>query len=280
MRRFAFLAAAASLTATQAHAQHEHHTEPAPPPADISTAPAPPTPRDDLAEQFYSREVMEAARGILRAEHGGGRHAKTTIHKLEVQPGAGPDAYAWEAAFRYGGDFNRVVLKTEGEGKSGHRVEAAEVQALWSRPVDPYFDLQLGLRQDLQSGPRRTYLAAGFQGMAPYWLEMEGAAFLSNTGRLSLRLEAAYDLRITQRLVLEPSVEATFAATADRKLEEGAGLTKLETGFRLRYEVTRHFAPYIGLTRERSFGRTAAITRAAGERAGDTRLAVGLRSWF
>ncbi len=242
MRRAAGLALALSCVAAQAVAQgHAGHNMPADAPpsssvpsaeVDISQTPAPPAATDDLSEQFHSRAGMAAARAVLRAEHGGGRRPLTRIEMLEVRPGAGADGYAWEAAFRYGGDIHRLVLKTEGEGVSGHALEAGEAQALYSRAVGPYFDLQAGLRQDLPSGSRRTYATVGLAGLAPYWFEVESAAFLSNKGVISARVEASHDLRLTQRLILQPRVEATVAARGDAGSQEGAGLTRAEAGLR------------------------------------------------
>src|SRR5690606_20487158 len=136
---------------------------------------------------------------------------------------------------------------SEGEGENGG-LEHAEVQALYSRAVGPYFDLQAGVRQDLEPRPRRTYATIGIEGLAPYWFEVEGALFLSDRGGLSARLGASYDLRLTQRLILEPRVEASLAASDDAAVGVGRGLSDAEAGLRLRYEVRREFAPYVGVS--------------------------------
>jgi copper resistance protein B len=246
----------------------------------VGDAPAPPPPPDHLADAVYGRTSMDRARDVLRLEHGGARLSKTMIDTLEVRPDRGPDGYAWEGEFRYGGDINRLVVKSEGEGAFGERLEEAEVQALYSRAIGPYFDLQAGVRQDFQPRPRRTYATVGFEGLAPYWFEVEGALFLSNKGDVSARFEGSYDLRFTQRLILEPRVEVNLEAQDVPALGLGAGLSDAEVGLRLRYEIRREFAPYVGVHYERKFGDTADLARAAGEDRDELRVALGVRAWF
>jgi len=245
----------------------------------VGTGAAPPSATDNLADRVFDPVRMERSRAVLRTEHGGMTLSRTMVERLELRPASGPDVYAWEGEFRYGGDIDRLVLKTEGEGH-GDDLEDAEVQVLYSRAVGPYFDLQAGVRQDFQPRPRRTYAVAGFEGLAPYWFELEGALFLSNKGDLSARLEGSYDLRLTQRLILEPRGELDFQAQDVAELGVGSGLSKAELGLRLRYEIRREFAPYVGVNFERSFGRTADFARAAGEDRSDTRFVLGLRAWF
>lgn len=245
----------------------------------VGDAPAPPAATDHLADKVFDTGRMAQAREVLRLEHGGMRLSRTMIDRLEWRPAAGRDVYAWDAEFRYGGDLHRAVIRTEGEGRRGD-LEEAEVQALYSRAIGPYFDLQAGVRQDLQPRPRRTYATVGFEGLAPYWFDVEGALFLSDTGDLSARLEGTYDLRLTQRLILQPQAEIELAAQDTPSQDIGSGLSRAEAGLRLRYEIVREFAPYVGVSVERRFGRTADYARAAGEDVSDTRLVVGLRAWF
>jgi copper resistance protein B len=268
---------------------HAGHAMPAAPgawpamtgaPLPVGDAPAPPPPTDHLADAVYGGASMDRARDLLRLEHGGMRLSKTMIDRLEVRPDRGPDGYAWEGEFRYGGDIDRLVVKSEGEGAFGQHLEEAEVQALYSRAIGPYFDLQAGVRQDVQPRPRRTYATVGFEGLAPYWFELEGALFLSNKGDLSARLEGSYDLRVTQRLILEPRVEVNLQAQDVPELGEGSGLSDVEAGLRLRYEIRREFAPYVGVHYARTFGDTADFARAAGEDRDDLRVVLGVRAWF
>jgi copper resistance protein B len=221
---------------------------------------------------------MASARQTLRLEHGGMRWTTVRVETAEIRPTSGPDAYAWEGEASFGGDVDRFVLKTKGEGASD--LESAEVHALWRRAMGPYFNAQAGIRQDFEPRPRRTYAAMGVEGVAPYWFEMSATAFLSDRGDLSARFEAAYDLRLTQKLILEPHVEVQFAASSDPAVGLGAGLSDIEAGVRLRYDIRPEISPYIGVHRERSFGKTADLARAAGDHVSETRFAVGLKAWF
>lgn len=255
---------------------HAGHTMPAAAP--IGSEPAPPAPTDHAAERFHDPPAMAAARDQLALEHGGERYWKVIAETAEYRPASGGDSYAWEAEAWYGGDIHRLVLKTEGEG--GGELHEAEVQALYGRAIGPYFNLQAGVRQDVQPRPRRTYATLGIEGVAPYWFELGGALFLSHKGELSARLEGSYDLRLTQKLILEPRAEFNLAAEDVPALGVGSGLTDAELGLRLRYAFTPEFAPYIGVNYERKLGDTADLARAAGEGAGETRFVVGLRAWF
>jgi copper resistance protein B len=259
--------------ATDPHAGHVTPWSP------VGAVPPPPAPADHAAERFFPAAEMAAARAQLRREHGDMRWSKVMLETFEIRPDAGADVYAWEGEASFGGDINRLAVKTEGEGTSGE-LEHAELQGLYSRAIDPYWNLQAGLRQDFGHGPDRTYATVGVEGVAPYWFEVGAAAFLSNRGDLSARLEGSYDLRLTQALILEPRAEANLAASADRPAGLGSGLRDVELGLRLRYAIRQEFAPYVGLHWERKFGDTADIARAHGEGVEDTRLVVGVRAWF
>ncbi|MCR5879305.1 copper resistance protein B [Phenylobacterium sp. J367] len=248
-------------------------------PAVVGSEPPPPPPTDHAAERFYSAAEMAAARAQLRLEHGDVRWSKVMLETFEVRPDDGPDVYAWEGEATFGGDINRFALTTEGEAASGE-LEHGEVQALYSRALDPYWNLQAGVRQDFGHGPDRTYATIGVEGVAPYWFEVEAAAFLSNKGDLSARLEGSYDLRLTQKLILEPRGEVSVAASADEAAGLGAGVQDIELGLRLRYAIRQTFAPYVGVHWERKLGDTADLARAHGEGVEDTRAVVGLRAWF
>lgn len=253
-----------------------HGAAPAAQPA--GSAPPPPVPTDHAAERFYGREEMAAARAQLRLEHGGMRWSKVMLETFEARPASGEDVFAFEGRASFGGDINRLALKAEVEVED--EVHEAEVQALYSRAVTPYFNLIAGVRQDFEPGPSRTYATLGFDGVAPYWFELEGAVFLSHKGDLSARVEGSYDLRLTQKLILEPRVEANLFAQDVPALGVGSGLSDLELGLRLRYAIRPEFAPYVGVHWERKFGDTADFARDHGEGAEDTRLVIGLRAWF
>ncbi len=247
-------------------------------PAGIAPAPAPPM--DHYASRIFPAAEIERAHRQMMSESGAQTFGFVMFNLAEYQPRRGRDAFRWDGEAWYGGDINRFTLKTEGEGKFGEGVEAAEVQALYSRAVDPYFNLQAGVRQDLGRGPRRTYATVGFEGLAPYWFEVEGALFLSDKGDVLARAEGYYDQRITQRLVLQPRVELNFAAQDVPASGIGAGLSTAEIGLRLRYEIKRQFAPYIGVSWERRVGATARYARAAGDDVTSSGIVAGVRFWF
>lgn len=245
---------------------HAGHAGRSTPP--MVNAPAPPPPADHAADRLFDPAAMANARAQLKVEHGDIRWRKITVESAELRSGD-ETGYAWEADATFGGDINRFRLKTEGEGEADELHEI-EVQALYSRAFDPYFNLELGVRQDIEPA-RRTYATAGVSGVAPYWFELGAAAFLSDRGELSARLEASYDLRLTQRLIMEPNLELSLTAEDAPELEVSAGLSELEAGLRLRYAITPTVAPYIGVLHERRFGD---------HEEDETRLVLGLRSWF
>jgi copper resistance protein B len=159
-------------------------------------------------------------------------------------------------------------------------VDDAELQALYSRASSPYFNLQTGVRQDFNKGPSRTDAVLGIQGLAPQWFEVDAAAFVSNHGDLTARLETEYELFLTQRLILQPRLELDAAAQDIPALGIGSGLGTAELGLRLRYEIRREIAPYVGIAWQRDIGETADHTRAAGERVQHTAFVAGLRLWW
>jgi copper resistance protein B len=246
---------------------------------DVGSEPPPPAPTDHPADAIFGEAAMRPSRDQLRVEHGGSSTWMVLIDQAEWRARDGEDGFAWSGEAWFGGDGNRLVVKSEGEGSDGD-LEAAEVQFLYSRAISPYFDLQAGLRRDLQDGPKRTYVTVGVEGLAPYWFETEGALFVSNEREAFARLEGSYDLRLTQRLILQPSAEVNLSARDIPELELGSGVTDVELELRLRYQVTREFSPYVGVTYGRTFGGTADYAKAAGEDDTETSFVVGVRTWF
>lgn len=264
------------------HADHGTRARSSPadqPAADVTppqSAP-PPIPADHDADRYFPAAAMAAARDQLAHEHGAIAWSKVSIEKLELRPGDGADGYAWEGRASFGGDIDRLVIKSRGEG--ARNLDTAEADVLYGRSITPYFNLEAGLRQDFEPHAR-TYLALGLDGVAPYGFDLDTALFLSDQGDLTARVEAAHDLRLTQRLILEPRAEADLAAHDVPAQRIGAGLSSLELGLRLRYAIKPEFAPYVGVNYERRFGETASFANAAGEDRADTRLVIGIRSWF
>jgi len=242
--------------------------EPAPPPAILGAADA-----------LFGSSAMAGARQVLAKEHGGGFLWKLMVDQAEYRTGTDGSGYGWDAEAWFGGDLNRLVIKSEGEGTARDGLEEAELQALYSRAVAPYTDLQIGLRQDVDSYTT-SYATLGVETILPYWFKAEAALFISHRGDALARLEGTYDLLLTQQVVLQPNLEMNFAMQDVPGARIGSGLSNLTAGFRLRYDITRQFSPYMGLNFERSFGGTAGFRRAAGEGVEDTMLVFGIRAFL
>lgn len=243
-------------------------------------APAPRPVAANYADRIWGAAAMQPARDELRREHGGGSFSQVMIDLAEIKIADGHTGYKFEADAWFGGDINRFVLKADGEGEFGETIEGVELKALYSRAIGPYFNLQAGVRQDLGVGPDRTHAVIGVEGLAPYWFEVDGYLYLSTKGEVRASASADYDQRITQRLILQPKVEFDLSAQDIPELGIGSGLISAEFGLRLRYEIAREFAPYVGIVHETKFGRTAAFARVAGDDPSSTNLVVGVRAWF
>lgn len=206
---------------------------------------------------------------------------KILIDQLELGFGDNADDYSWEADAWYGDDYDKIWFKTEGEGLQDGGLETAEVQVLYSRLIVPFFDIQAGLRYDIvPDEDNRTFAVLGVQGLAPYWFETDTALFVSEDGDVSFRGEFEYELLFTQRLILTPRIEFTLAAQDVPEYGIGSGLTSTGIGLRLRYEIRREFAPYIGVRYEQLYGETRDFAEAAGEDASRAVFIVGVRAWF
>lgn len=189
------------------------------------------------------------------------------LDRLEYRARSGPDAWAWEAQGWWGGYTNKLWLKSEGEGEASGPSERADMQALYARRISPYWHAQAGLRQEARPRPSRTTGVIALEGLAPYWFEVNASAFIGNG--LSGRIEAAYDQLLTQRWILQPRAELSFSGSADQARGVRSGMNEAELGLRLRYEIRRELAPYVGI----------GWTRRVGEKT-DTALVLGLRAWY
>ena len=201
------------------------------------------------------------------------------INQLEWQGGGGDGALNWDIKGWVGGDIDRLWLRSEGERSAG-RTENAEVQVLWGHAISPWWDWVGGVRQDFKPGDGQTWAAFGAQGMALYNLEVEATLFVGEAGRTAARLEGDYDILLTNRLILQPTAEFNFYGRNDPQRDIGSGLSDSELGLRLRYEVRREFAPYVGVTWNRSYGQTAQYARDEDEDTRELRWVVGVRLWF
>ena len=201
------------------------------------------------------------------------------VDRLEGVHADGRGSTAYELQARFGRDYDRMVFKAEGEANGG-RLEAARTELLWGYAVAAYWDMQLGVRYDSGVGPNRSWLAFGVQGLAPYWFEIDASAYVGDEGRTALRLEAEYELLLTQQLVLQPRMEVNLYGKRDAERGLGSGLSDLTVGLRLRYEIRREFAPYIGIEWAGKYGASADYAKAAGEDTRETRVVAGLRFWY
>ncbi|WP_340168526.1 copper resistance protein B [Parasphingorhabdus sp.] len=231
------------------------------------------------ANHIWGADAMRASREAVYQEHGNMQLFWFQGDRAEYRMRHGKDGYLWDLQGYYGGDLNKFWFKSEGEGSFGEPIDQAEVQALFSRAIAPFFDLQAGVRQDL-TGPSRTHAAIGIQGLMPYMFETDAAMFLSHKGDLTARIEGEYDQRLTQRLILQPRAEVNLSAQEIPELGIGSGIDNLELGLRLRYEIVREFAPYIGVEQEWKLGGSRDFARLAGEDPSVTNYVVGVRFWF
>ncbi|MDE2051610.1 MAG: copper resistance protein B [Gammaproteobacteria bacterium] len=201
------------------------------------------------------------------------------LNQNELRVGT-PDAYRWEGEAWYGNDFNRLWMKSEGSvDTSNGTAGEAEVQGLYSRAVSAFFNLQGGVRYDFDPSAR-GWAALGFEGLAPLNWEIDAFAFVSGGGHLGARFEGYYDIYLTQRLVLQPQFELNAYSRPDRAARAGTGLTDADFGLRLRYELRRELAPYIGVTYETRYGATADMAHAAGIATNEVRFVAGIRAWL
>ncbi len=201
------------------------------------------------------------------------------VDRLEAGFADGADPWRWDLrASRSDGErFWR--LETEGEGERGG-VGHAEVRLLYSRTFAPFWEWQAGVRHDFRPDPSRSHVIVGIRGTAPYEIGIESSLFVSDTGDASVRIEAEYDLNLTQRLVLHPRIELNAAFTEDPAIGQGSGVTATEAGLRLRYEIRRELAPYLGIAWTQRHGETADLARARGEDDSVAAVVFGIRAWF
>lgn len=201
------------------------------------------------------------------------------MDNLEAARAKGNSSMEYDLQAWFGRTYDRVVLKAEGEADAGD-LEDARTELLWGHAVAVYWDTQLGVRYDSGENPDRKWLALGLQGLAPYWFEVDVTAYIGENRRSALRLDAEYEVLLTQKLILQPKVEMNFHGKADVERGLGNGLSDVSVALRLRYEIRREFAPYVGIERTAQFAGTADYARAAGEAAKETRFIAGLRFWF
>lgn len=211
-------------------------------------------------------------------------HGMFLAEELEYGFNGGANPVTWDVTSWVGSDWNRIWFKSEGEMPTAHLGVEGEAQLLYSRLITPFWECQVGVRGDLlaESGSTqgRGLLVVGFEGLAPYWFEIVPAIFVSHEGDVSARLRASHDLFVTQRLIAQSSFEANVAIQSVPKFGVGAGFNDIKLGLRIRYEIAREFAPYIGISWQQTFAETARLRRDAGRGSSDLQGVAGIRFWF
>lgn len=185
------------------------------------------------------------------------------------------DGQAWA-----GTDYDKLWLKSEGLVTRSGRFTDGRHELLYDRAVSAYFDLQAGVRVDLDDARTRTWAALGVQGLSVYFFDVEATTYASDGGHYAARLKASYDLLLTNRLILQPETELNFYTRSDPGRRTGSGLSDIDAGLRLRYELSREFAPYVGVSYAGLFGQSASFARREGDSPHQVRLSFGVRTWF
>lgn len=265
---------ARGASAAEEHSEHAHHHRPnTGESTESERAHVPPDPPQHFMGDMSKERMIELMQMEDDAPFG-----KVVLDQLEWRDVNGANAQAWELDAWYGNDYDKAWFETEGEHVDGDA--EGRVELMWDRIFARWWSFQTGVRQDFGAGPSRTWLDFGVQGLAPYFFEIDAALYVGEQGRTALRLSGEYDALITQRLILQPEVEFNAYGKDDPENRIGSGLSDVEVGLRLRYEIRRELAPYIGVHWERKFGRTADFARYEGEDASDVTFIAGVRAWF
>jgi copper resistance protein B len=268
------------LWAGAASAQEHHHEAP-PAPQAPTTGPTqserehvpPDPPSSEMPDMSYDT-MAELMTMDDTAPVG-----KVLFDQLDWRDAQRADTLAWDAHAHYGSDSSKLWLKSEGERASGATHEA-RAEVLWDRIFSRWWSTQVGLRHDFGAGPSRDWLAAGVQGLAPCFFEIEAAAYFGDAGRTAARFKVEYELLFTQRLVLQPELELNAYGKDDPENRIMSGFSDAQLALRLRYEIRRELAPYIGIAWVRRLGKTADLARSSGEDPSDLQAVAGIRFWF
>lgn len=204
---------------------------------------------------------------------------KLLIDQLEWRHGDGAEGPAWNVQGWYGTDYDKLWFKSEGVWL-GSVTEDARAELLWDRIFSRWWSAQAGVRHDFGGGPSRDWLALGVEGLAPYFFQIEATGYVGDAGRTAARFRAEYELLFTQRLILQSEFEVNAYGKDDPERHIGAGFSDLQLGLRLRYEIRRKFAPYVGVAWLRRLGKTADLVQAAGQDPSILQVLAGLRFWL
>jgi copper resistance protein B len=288
--------ASAQVATAQDHSQHQQPPTPGDEKSETNEPESPDQPLDHAAMGHSMPHAQDEPRQPLpmlteadraaafpdvsgHAAHDSRLFSLVQFSRLEGWSSDEGTGLLWDGQGWVGGDLDRLWLRSEGERVDG-KSEAADVELLYGRAVSRWWDVVAGVRHDLDPDPSRTWAAIGIVGLAPQKFEVEATAYVGESGRVAARFEVEYDVLLTNRLILQPLFEVNLLSKDDVERGLGSGLTVAEASLRLRYEVTRQFAPYLGLVYERAYGDTADMRRATGEDVDDARVVAGLRVWF
>lgn len=259
-----------------AHLQHDtpqlapDAEDPASQSATEHVAPAPPTSTMDGMSDAEMNHIMQMndnpTIGTVR------------IDRIEWSRVDRDDGLVWDIVGRYGTDFDKVAIKSEGERSDS--VTHSKNELLWEHIVSRWWSLQTGIRYDSHEGPSRTWAAFGMHGLAAYWFDVDASVYIGDAGRTALRVASEYELLLTQRWILQPRLELNAYGKQDAENDLGAGVSDGELGLRLRYEIRRELAPYLGVSWTRRFGETAHFAQEAGIERDEVAYVLGLRAWF
>ncbi|MFZ0613773.1 MAG: copper resistance protein B [Desulfobacterales bacterium] len=233
--------------------------------------------------QKYAKDAQEGAQENFGVQfvHDNEIFAMFRADRLEYQTNEGDPGLLWDVQAWVGGDYNKLWLKSEGTYLfEEETVEEGDVELFYSRNIATFWDLQVGARYDFKPDPSRISAALGIEGLAPYWFEVDATAYVSEDGDISANIQVEYDLLLSQRLILQPRFETNLAVQEVEELNIGSGINDIELGLRLRYEIRRQFAPYIGVSWSRKLGNTADMAEADGENISVTSFVAGIRFWF
>jgi len=258
---------------TPADDPHAGHSMPMTPASSTPHEPIPTPTAQDIAAAFPQLDPHAM-------EHAPSFNSLVVFDHLEGWNNDHGSGQGWGIDAWFGNDINRLWLRSEGHRSDG-RLDDWSVDALYGHSVSAWWDVVAGVRHDNGAhAPDLTRAGIGMQGLAPYKFEMSAMAYLGGPRKAELAVEVEYDVLLTNRLILQPVVEASVVADDDPRRGVGKGLSSVEAGLRLRYEITRRFAPYVGFVHARSFGDTADLQRAAGAATRESRWVAGIRFWF
>jgi len=255
-----------------ADAAHAHDMKGAPISRTTSRTPLP-----AVTDAMRAAAYPEGVHG--HAAHDHAMRGFALVEKFEWRDGPAGGAPVWDLSGWLGGAVDRLWFRTDGE-RSDAEISEGDVELFWGHAVSRWWDTVIGLRYDFAPNSSRTWLAFGLQGLAPQWFETQLTGYVTERGQFAAILQVDYDLLLTNRLILQPRLDFEAFAKDDDTRRTGSGLANGRFSMRLRYEIRRQFAPYIGFEWERAFGDTGDYVRSEGNSVEDTRLVVGVRMWF